>query len=110
MEMRKTAVSYKRSSCEESRSPRGRPECERNDEAHLLWATADHRTLYSFNVRDYYRLHTEFLANGKSHAGIVLAKQQRYSVGEQMRRLLKLIETKSGEEMVNQIEFLSDWE
>jgi Domain of unknown function (DUF5615) len=83
---------------------------ERNDEAHLLWATADHRTLYSFNVRDYYRLHTEFLANGKSHAGIVLAKQQRYSVGEQMRRLLKLIETKSAEEMVNQIEFLSDWE
>jgi hypothetical protein len=69
----------------------------------------EHRTLYSFNVRVYYRLHGEFLANGKSHAKIVLA-QQRYSVGEQMRRLLKLIEIKSGEEMVNQIEFLSDWE
>jgi hypothetical protein len=82
---------------------------ERNDEAHLLWAIADHRTLYSFNVRAYYRLHGEFLANGKSHAKIVLA-QQRYSVDEQMRRLLKLIEIKSGEEMVNQIEFLSDWE
>ena len=82
---------------------------ERNDEAHLLWATAQNRTLYSFNVRDYYRLHTEFLADGRSHAGIVLAKQQRYSVGEQMRRLLRLIETKSAEEMVNQIEFLSRW-
>ena len=83
---------------------------ERNDEAHLLWATADHRTLYSFNVRDYYRLHTEFLSNGKSHAGIILAKQQRSSVGEQMRRLLKLIETNSAEDIVNKIEFLSDGE
>ena len=83
---------------------------EHNDEAHLLRATAENRALYSFNVSDYYRLHTEFLAQGKSHAGIVLAKQQRYSVGEQMRRLLKLIEEKSAEEMANQLEFLSDWE
>ena len=65
--------------------------------------------LYSFNVRDYCRLHDEFLAQTKSHAGIVLAKQQTYSVGEQLRRLLKLIATKSAAGMKDRIEFLSDW-
>jgi hypothetical protein len=82
---------------------------QREDEEHLLWATAQGRALYGFNVRDFYRLHTEFLAQGKSHTGIILAKQQHYSVGEQMRRLLKLIATRSAEEMRNKIEFLSDW-
>ena len=71
---------------------------ERGDEEHLLWAAAHKRSLYTFNVRDYCRLHAEFLVQGRSHAGIILAKQQHYSVGEQMRRLLKLIATKTAEE------------
>ena len=83
---------------------------ERKDEEHLLWAAAQKRALYSFNVQDYCRLHAEFLAQGRSHAGIILAKQQHYSIGEQMRRLLKLIATKPAEEMTNRVEFLSHWE
>jgi len=83
---------------------------ERKDEEHLLWAATQKRALYSFNVRDYCRLHSEFLVQGRSHAGIILAKQQHYSVGEQMRRLLKLTATKPVEEMTDQIEFLSHWE
>lgn len=83
---------------------------EREDEEHLALATAQGRVLYSFNIRDFCRLHTVWLGRGKSHTGIVLAKQQRYSVGEQMRRLLKLIATMSAEEMRDRIEFLSDWD
>ncbi len=83
---------------------------ERSDREHLDYATAQGRVLYSFNVGDYYRLHMEYLAQGKSHAGIILARQQSYSVGEQMRRLLKLIAVKSAEDMKNQVEFLSAWE
>jgi hypothetical protein len=82
---------------------------ERQDEEHLDYAAAQGRVLYSFNVGDFCRLHTAFLAQGKSHAGIILARQQRYSVGEQMHRLLKLIAAKSAEEMKNQVEFLSAW-
>lgn len=37
------------------------------------------------------------------------AFRQRYSVGEQARRLLKLIATNSAEEMRNQVEFVSVW-
>jgi len=82
---------------------------ERLDEHHLEYATAQERVLYSFNVGDFYRLHTAFLAQGKAHAGIILAQQQRYAVGEQMRCLLKLIAAKSAEDMQNQVEFLSAW-
>jgi hypothetical protein len=65
------------------------------------------RTLYSFNVRDYCRLHAESLGQGRSHSWIIVAKKQNYSVGEQIRRLLKLIATKSAEEMSNSIECLT---
>jgi hypothetical protein len=44
------------------------------------------------------------------YVGIILARQQRYSVGEQMRCLLKLIATKSAEEMSNHVEYLSAWD
>jgi len=82
---------------------------ERLDEHHLEYATAQGRVLYSFNVGDFYRLHTAFLAQGKAHAGIILAQQQHYAVGEQIRRLLKLVAAKSAEDMQNQVEFLSAW-
>ncbi len=82
---------------------------ERTDSDHLEYAAAQGRVLYSFNVADFYRVHSAFLMQGRSHAGIVLARQQHYSVGEQMRRLLRLIATKSAEEMKNEVEFLSAW-
>ena len=42
----------------------------------LGWATAHGRVLYSFNIRDFFRLHSDSLEQGKSHAGMVLAQQQ----------------------------------
>lgn len=82
---------------------------ERSDEEHLDYATSQGRVLYSFNVADFYRLHRSYLAQGKPHAGIILAQQQHYSVGEQMRRLLRLIAVKSADMMKNSVEFLGAW-
>lgn len=82
---------------------------EREDREQLEYATVQGRVLYSFNVADFYHLHTIFLTQGRSHTGIILAQQQHYSVGEQMRRLLKLIASRSAEDMKNQVEFLSAW-
>jgi hypothetical protein len=79
------------------------------DEEHLEWAAAQGRVLYSFNVGDFNSLHTAWLSQGRSHAGIILAPQQRFSVGEQMRRLLNLIATQSTETMRDRLEFLSAW-
>ena len=83
---------------------------ERSDADHLYFATRQGRVLFSFNVGDFYRLHTDYLATSKRHAGIILARQQHYSIGQQMRCLLKLIATTSAEEMENRVEFISAWE
>lgn len=79
----------------------------RDDEDHLALAVSQGRVLYSFNGHDFYRIHSQWIAAGRDHAGIILAKQQRYSVGEQIRRLSLLIETLSAEDMRNRVEFLS---
>ena len=80
-----------------------------SDEEQLEFARTEGRVLFSFNVSDFQRIHTQYLSQGKTHAGIILAAQQRYSVGERIRRLQKLIAARSAEEMRNRLEFLSDW-
>src|SRR5437762_1161098 len=60
------------------------------DADHLAFATGEGRVLCTFNVGDFWALHGEYLLAGRSHAGIVLMPQQRYAIGEQLRRLLRL--------------------
>ena len=80
-----------------------------SDDEQLKWAGEHERVLYSSNRRDFYKIHCELIRKGESHAGIILGHQQRHSVGEQMRRLLRLINSKSAEDMRSQVEFLSRW-
>jgi hypothetical protein len=80
------------------------------DEAHLRYATSEGLALYSFNIKDYVVLHSNWLAHGQEHAGLILANQRfHYSVGEQMRRLSRIVLTLSTEEMKNRLEYLSSW-
>lgn len=82
---------------------------ERKDPEHLAYAAAERRVLCTFNVGDFWTLHGEYLAHGRSHSGMVLMPQQRYGVGEQLRRLLRLAVTLSPDAMVDRAEFLSAW-
>jgi len=79
------------------------------DAMHLEHASLNGRTLYSFNVGHYMELHTKYMNAGRTHVGLILSQQQRYSVGEQMRRLVRLVQMKSAESMRNRVEFLSAW-
>jgi hypothetical protein len=79
------------------------------DQDHLAAASAAGRVLYTFNVADYCALHEIWISQERFHAGIIVAPQQRYSVGEELRRLMRLIGTVPAEEMRNRIEFLSAW-
>jgi len=79
------------------------------DEAQLRFASEQGRAIYSFNQKDYVALHTRFLASGLSHTGIIICRKDRFSIGEQMRRLIRLVNTLSSEEMKDHIEFLSAW-
>ena len=81
----------------------------RSDEEQLDWARQNGRVIFSFNTKDFYRLHTMLIEEGLSHGGIILAPQQRYSIGDLMRGVLKLINTKSSVEMQGKLEFISHW-
>lgn len=77
-----------------------------SDKEQLMWAAKQSRAIYSYNCGDFCRLHNKFLSAQRSHAGIIVLPQQRYSIGQQLRGLLKLTNDKSAEEMVNQLVFL----
>ncbi|BAZ80262.1 DUF5615 family PIN-like protein [Sphaerospermopsis kisseleviana CS-549] len=81
----------------------------KSDPEQLTWARENNRVIFSFNARDFYQIHTNLLEQGLSHAGIILAPQQRYGIGELMRGVLRLINTKSAKDMQGQVEFLSNW-
>ncbi|MEG3862151.1 DUF5615 family PIN-like protein [Microcoleus sp. herbarium12] len=80
-----------------------------SDEEQLIWAAEQGRAIYSFNTKDFCRLHSTFVAQEIGHAGIIMGVQQRYSIGEQLRGILNLIATKSAEDMINQLVFLAEY-
>jgi hypothetical protein len=80
------------------------------DEEQLKRAVSTGRVLYTFNISDYSRLHKEWLASGRSHTGLILGPQQWYTVGEQMKRILRIIGSLSAEEMKDRLEYLSNWD
>jgi Domain of unknown function (DUF5615) len=75
----------------------------------LEFANSQNRTIYTFNTRDFLPLHYEFLQTNQTHSGIILGEQGRFGTGEQLRRLLRIINATSAEEMKNELEFLSNW-
>ncbi|WP_026794017.1 MULTISPECIES: DUF5615 family PIN-like protein [Planktothrix] len=78
-----------------------------SDEDQLLWAIEQGRIIYSFNIGDFCHLHRDFMVQEISHAGIILVPQQKYSIGQQLQGLLKLVSQYSAEDMINQLLFLS---
>ena len=78
----------------------------KSDEEQLVFAVQEQRTLYSLNVGDFARLHAEYLATGSTHYGIVVIPDQRYSIGEKIRKLAALMVSVTSEEMTNRMEYL----
>ncbi len=77
------------------------------DQEHLEYATSLNRAVFTFNTRDFVRLHTEYLSTGRHHAGIIVSNQVQ--IGVIIRRLLKLLDARSATEMDNWLEYLSNW-
>ena len=78
----------------------------RDDAAQLDFAISQERTLYTFNVADFCRLHTEYMEHGKHHTGIIVMPRQRYGVGGQIRALLEIVQTKTAEDLKDRLIFL----
>jgi len=81
----------------------------RSDEDHLANAAESGHVLFTFNVADYCILHQGWVSRGRPHAGIIVSLQQRYSTGEELRRLMRLMGSVTAEKMRNRIESLSSW-
>jgi hypothetical protein len=62
------------------------------------------------DASEFYRLHTESVSVRRTHAGIIVALQQRFSGGEQLHRILHIRGTINAEGMRNRIEFLANWD
>jgi hypothetical protein len=77
------------------------------DERHLEYATSLNRTVFTFNTRDFARLHWEYLSTGRHHSGIIVSDQ--LEVGVIVRRLLKLLAARSAGEMHDWLEYLGNW-
>ena len=80
------------------------------DSEHVAFANFQSRVLFSFNASDFCRIHAEIVAAGNAHSGMILAPQQRYSVGRRVRLLLNIIAAKTADDMRSHIEFLSNWQ
>lgn len=58
----------------------------KSDEEQLEYAVDDNRILVTFNMRDFYRIHNEWLEAGRPHRGILVTPDAA-DIGHLMRRL-----------------------
>ena len=77
-----------------------------DDRSQLEFASSMGRAIYTFNVGDFAKLHNDFLRQNKIHAGIIVIPDQRYLIGEKVRRLSSFVSRTSAKAMINRLEFL----
>jgi predicted nuclease of predicted toxin-antitoxin system len=80
------------------------------DEDQLAWATAEGRAIFTYNIRDFAPLHAQWLAAGRSHAGIVVSRQMgRRQYGLLLQGTLRLLNHFTAEEMVSNLVHLEQF-
>jgi hypothetical protein len=76
------------------------------DAEQIAFAAEQGRTIYTFNVADFARLHRQYQERGLRHSGIAVVPDQRCSVGEKIRRVARLVRSVTAEDMVDCMEYL----
>ena len=78
-----------------------------SDADQLSYASTNNRTVFTFNRGDFGQLHSEYCHLNHTHAGIIVSDQLQ--IGVVVRRLLRLLDGRTAEDMSNWLEFLSNW-
>jgi len=73
----------------------------------LRHASSQNRVIFTFNVADFYKIHSECTRKGFNHAGIILSKQ--LPIGAIVKALLRLLSSMKYEQMEDSVIWLSDW-
>lgn len=76
----------------------------KSDEEQLAYAVSQQKTLLTHNRHDYELLAKEYASAGKTHYGIILAV--RYKPYEVVRRLMRILNHVSADEMQNQVRYI----
>ena len=70
-------------------------------------ASSEKRVVFTHNIADFYKIHSDFIKKGVGHSGIILSKQ--IPIGVIVKALLKLMSNLNDEKVRNNIIWLSDW-
>ncbi len=78
-----------------------------DDDEQLAFAALNERALVTFNHKDFATRHAQYLANGQAHWGIILSTEEAPSAIR--HRLLRLLNSLSAEELINQLRWLNEF-
>ena len=77
------------------------------DDEQLAFAASEGRAIVTFNVSDFMALHEQYLAENKTHYGIICSSREAVNV--LFHRLLRLLNSVSAEELKNQVRWLNEF-
>lgn len=75
----------------------------------LEFAASEGRVIYTANRGDFARIHREWMAGQRNHAGIITRSRQRLSVGDQLRGMMRFCAAFEPATAVNLFEYLERW-
>lgn len=78
-----------------------------DDDEQLAYAASSQRAIVTFNHKDFAVRHDRYMDTGKEHWGIILSTEE--SIDVMRRRLLKLLNAVTAEELKNQIRWLNEF-
>lgn len=77
------------------------------DEKHLEYAASVGRTLLTHNIKHFEPVYKNWWDAQRPHAGVIVSPQ--FETGEMVRRLLKLLDTVTADEMKNNYRHLGEF-
>jgi hypothetical protein len=80
-----------------------------SDEGQVAFASSRGWVMYTANTGDFLRIHAEMIRDSRTHSGIILRTRQESSIGEQIRRVTRIWQSLSAEDMLNRYESISQW-
>jgi len=80
-----------------------------SDESQLLFALSTGRMLYTGNRRDFGRIHRDWMATAREHAGIIVRSHQFTGIPEQTRALISICTALEDDGGTNRFIYLESW-
>ncbi|HET6884009.1 MAG TPA: DUF5615 family PIN-like protein [Pirellulales bacterium] len=75
-----------------------------SDEDQLAYSTSANRVVLTFNTGDFANLHEQWIAESRSHAGIIVSRQLgSREYGNLLQRMLRLLNELTADDMINNL-------